>query len=72
VRCESKFARFHFLKTKKPAQNNSVAGFTTRSLIPVVTTLGYQFIAFNKPDEERVCFSARPSRCPINSRAFDR
>jgi len=37
--------RFNFLKTKKPAQNNSVAGFTIRSLMPVVTTLGYQFIA---------------------------
>jgi hypothetical protein len=33
---------------KKPAQNNSVAGFTTHSLMPVVTTLGYQFIAINK------------------------
>jgi hypothetical protein len=34
-----------FSKTKKPAQKNSVAGFTIRSLTPVVTTLGYQFIA---------------------------
>jgi hypothetical protein len=31
--------------TKKPAQNYSVAGFTIRSLTPVVTTWGYQFIA---------------------------
>jgi len=30
---------------KKPAQNISVAGFTIRSLIPVVTNWGYQFIA---------------------------
>jgi hypothetical protein len=30
---------------KKPAQNISVAGFTIRSLIPVVTKWGYQFIA---------------------------
>jgi hypothetical protein len=41
----NRIRRFHFPKNKKPAQNNSVAGFTTRSLIPVVTTLGYQFIA---------------------------
>jgi hypothetical protein len=32
-------------KQKKPAQKNSVAGFTIRSLIPVVTKLGCQFIA---------------------------
>jgi hypothetical protein len=30
---------------KKPAQNISVAGFTIRSLTPVVTKWGYQFIA---------------------------
>jgi len=30
---------------KKPAQKNSVAGFTIRFLIPVVTNWGYQFIA---------------------------
>jgi len=30
---------------KKPAQNISVAGFTIRSLTPVVTTWGNQFIA---------------------------
>jgi hypothetical protein len=30
---------------KKPAQKISVAGFTIRSLTPVVTTWGYQFIA---------------------------
>jgi hypothetical protein len=30
---------------KKTGTENSVAGFTTRSLTPVVTTLGCQFIA---------------------------
>jgi len=29
---------------KKPAQNFSVAGFTIRSLMPLVTTLGLQII----------------------------
>jgi len=32
-------------QTKKPAQKYSVAGFTIRSLTPVVTTWGNQFIA---------------------------
>ncbi len=31
--------------TKKPAQKISVAGFTIRSLLPWVTTLGFQIIA---------------------------
>jgi hypothetical protein len=38
------FTLLSFAK-KKPAQKNSVAGFTIRSLMPVVTTLGAQFIA---------------------------
>jgi hypothetical protein len=33
-----------FLTNKKPAVNNT-AGFTIRSLMPLVTTLGDQFIA---------------------------
>jgi hypothetical protein len=66
----SEFAAVISSKQKKPAQNNSVAGFTTRSLIPVVTTLGYQFIAFNKRHEERVLLVPRVAR--LISRAFDR
>jgi hypothetical protein len=33
------------LQNKKTGTENSVAGFTIRSLIPVVTKLGCQFIA---------------------------
>lgn len=39
---------FPFAKNKKPAQKKSVAGFTTRSLTPLVTTWGDQFIASTK------------------------
>jgi hypothetical protein len=39
------FTLLSLAQIKKPAQKNSVAGFTIRSLTPVVTTLGYQFIA---------------------------
>jgi hypothetical protein len=45
----------HFLfvhEQKKPAQIYSVAGFTIRSLIPMVTTLGCQFIASTTASNE--------------------
>jgi len=35
----------HFIEIKKTGTEKSVAGFTIRSLTPVVTTWGYQFIA---------------------------
>jgi hypothetical protein len=46
-----------FAKTKKPAQKNSVAGFTIRSPTPVVTTLGCRFIASTIAEKSRVFFS---------------
>ena len=68
-------------QTKKPAQKYSVAGFTIRSLTPVVTTWGNQFIAstylMREPEyampasrtrsclERRYCLSQCPCRIQL-------
>jgi hypothetical protein len=41
----SAFAGGKHIRNKKTGTEFSVAGFTTRSLMPLVTTLGGQFIA---------------------------
>jgi hypothetical protein len=45
-------------KNKKTGTDNSVAGFTIRSLMPVVTTLGNQFIASTNA-QSSTAFSAQ-------------